>query len=99
MKTSSKLVALAMSKSSLYRLQKSANRITCQSGSIWITQDNNVQDIVLERGESFTHVGTDGVLLYALEPAALLVHQDPSSSSPANSFWLSHYGNTSEVLQ
>lgn len=98
MKTSSKLVALAMSKSSLYRLQKSANRITCQFGSIWITQDNDLKDIVLESGDSFTHEGVGDVLLYALEPAALLVHQDLASST-AKSNWPSHCGKSSEVLQ
>lgn len=46
-------------------------RIDCLAGSLWVTQDNDPRDIMLEAGESCELSGRARVLVQALEPARL----------------------------
>jgi hypothetical protein len=48
-------------------------RIECQEGCVWITLDHDSRDIVLEQGESFTATEHARALVYAFEPARLLL--------------------------
>lgn len=50
-----------------------ASRIECREGSVWITLDHDPRDIVLGAGESFEHDGRRRALVYAFEPAAVLL--------------------------
>ncbi len=45
--------------------------IGCESGAVWITQDNDPRDVVLNAGEHFVSDRTGTVLIYALQPAVL----------------------------
>ena len=64
---------LSLAKTALYRFADTAQQITCGSGSLWITQDNDPRDIILAPGESFTTDGRHQVIAYALDPATLSV--------------------------
>jgi hypothetical protein len=46
-------------------------RVTCLSGALWITEDQEVSDIILEAGESTTLRRPGLTLLMALQPASL----------------------------
>ncbi len=73
MVTTTTRLELALAKRALYQLPPQAQQITCRSGSLWITQDNDQRDIVLAPGESFTVGGRRKVIAYALEPATFTV--------------------------
>lgn len=47
--------------------------IVCHSGSVWLTQDGDRRDIVLEAGESFALDRSGLVLLQALEQSAISI--------------------------
>jgi len=48
-------------------------RMRCLLGSVWVTQDGDPRDIVLEAGESFT-LDRDGVaIVYATDDAHLAI--------------------------
>ena len=73
-------------------------RITCRSGSVWITRDGDANDIVLERGQTFQGTRGDGVIIYALhdadidvvETAAAATRLAPPARLPAT--WLGWFG-------
>jgi hypothetical protein len=46
-------------------------RIECLAGSLWVTQDNDPRDIMLEPGEECELSGRARVLVQALEPSRL----------------------------
>jgi hypothetical protein len=48
-------------------------RIRCTQGSLWLTLDNDVRDIVLGAGDSFATSEHRRVMLYALEPASFVL--------------------------
>ncbi len=58
-----------------------ATRIVCETGSLWLTLDDDSRDIVLAPGESFVVDRPAGVLLYALKDA--LVRVDERAARPA----------------
>lgn len=45
--------------------------VRCTRGRIWITQDGDPRDVVLEPGDSYTADRADRMLLHALRPSAL----------------------------
>ena len=73
MSTATTRLELALSKRALYQLPQHAQQITCRTGSLWITQDNDLRDTVLAAGESFATAGRRKVIAYALEPATFAV--------------------------
>jgi hypothetical protein len=46
-------------------------RVTCVSGSLWITEDSQGCDVILEAGDSFVLKRPGLTLIMALEPASL----------------------------
>jgi Protein of unknown function (DUF2917) len=44
--------------------------VVCRKGSIWITQDGDVRDVVLREGESFTLDRAGPAIVQSFEPAA-----------------------------
>ena len=73
-------------------------RITCRSGSVWITRDGDAKDIVLERGQTFQSTRGDGIVIYALHDADIDVVESPAAPAhmPATSrlpaAWLGWFG-------
>lgn len=51
--------------------EPAGSRIDCLAGSLWVTQDNDPRDLMLEAGESCELSGRARVLVQALEPARL----------------------------
>ena len=49
------------------------DRVDCLDGSVWITQDGDPRDIVLDAGESFTLDRPGTALVYALADARVAV--------------------------
>jgi hypothetical protein len=60
---------------SLSLRQRAGDRIECTSGSLWITQDGDLRDIVLRAGESFRLDRSGTALISALTDARLAVHR------------------------
>ena len=50
------------------------SQLACDSGSLWITEDRQSYDAVLEPGQAFSPVGNGGLLVYAFTPAQLHTH-------------------------
>lgn len=70
MSTASESQALQMLPRSLFSVPDAAGvEITCQEGSIWITLDHDVRDIVLDAGQSFVAGEHRRALIYALGTA------------------------------
>lgn len=57
-------------------------RIICDSGNIWITQDNDRRDIILQRGDSFTLDRAGQALIHAFEASAVAVKAKPCGTRP-----------------
>ena len=66
---------LQLGKRELLAIDAGTAKVVCESGSVWITQDRDRQDIVLDAGESFTPATGRGAIVYALDPAALRVYE------------------------
>jgi len=58
--------------------------ISCRSGSVWITVDNDPNDYVLEPGETFVTSEHERALVYALTSARidLVDHQSRNETMP-----------------
>lgn len=50
------------------------SHLACDSGSLWITEDRQSYDAVLEPGQAFSPVGNGRLLVYAFTPAQLHTH-------------------------
>lgn len=74
-----------------------ATRIRCETGTVWLTQDNDLRDIVLKAGEQFEPDRSGNVLVYALEAASFswapVAAATVDSPWPALATWLTaHFG-------
>ncbi len=57
-------------------------RIDCEDGCLWITQDNDIRDIVLQRGESFTLDRPGVAILYACSHSRFAVRGPIGIAAP-----------------
>jgi hypothetical protein len=48
-------------------------RVECLSGVIWVTQDGDLRDIILEPGDGFDFDRSEGVLISALQDSRYLL--------------------------
>ena len=58
-------------------------RILCTAGSLWLTVDHDVRDIVLQPGDSFEPASPARVLLYAFEPSTFALAEGPARATAA----------------
>lgn len=58
-------------------------RISSRRGSVWITQDGDIRDIVLERGDTFVIEREGPSIVQALEPAELAIVEPKQRSRAA----------------
>jgi Protein of unknown function (DUF2917) len=56
------------------------DRVECLDGSVWITQDGDPRDVVLDAGEGFTLDRPGTAIVYALADARVVV-QRPTAAS------------------
>lgn len=82
MNTAPQFVDLTLAKRAVYQLPDTARQITCRSGTLWITQDHDLRDIILASGESFSTDGRHKVIAYALDPATLTVRSTSAAATP-----------------
>ncbi len=62
----------------------SAVRILCTAGSLWLTLDHDIRDVILEPGDSFEAAQPRRALLYAFEASAFaLAAKNPVSQRGA----------------
>ena len=57
-------------------------RIVCRQGTAWITQDGDLTDTVLERGQSFESVRTGQVLIYGLGETEVEIVEAAPANAP-----------------
>lgn len=61
-----------LDKGEIYSIYKPAGcQIQCSSGLVWVTQDEDPQDILLEAGEGYRPQGNSRVLVQALRAASV----------------------------
>ena len=66
-----KPITMELQRGRLLRLRRAGSRVTVHAGSVWITEQGNLRDIILRSGESFV-LGQPGMaLLEACSDAAL----------------------------
>jgi len=53
--------------------QPGGRRIECLRGCVWLTQDNDPRDVVLEAGQSYIANGDARLLAYGLEASDLRI--------------------------
>lgn len=58
---------------------RAGHRVLCLDGSVWVTQDGDPRDLVLDAGESFTLDRRGTALVYALADSSVEVHAAPSA--------------------
>lgn len=61
-------------------------KLACREGTLWLTLDHDLRDIVLEEGQSFTGTQHRRALVYALKPACLTV-RPVRQEAPAQPGW------------
>lgn len=52
-------------------LQPAGKTLTCVRGSLWITHDGDVKDVVISKGDSYTVVRPDRMLVSGLEASSV----------------------------
>ena len=67
-----------LDKGRLHRLNHAQGlRIVALTGCLWVTQDHDLRDLVLEAGEGFTLDRDGGAVLSALSDTSFLVLEPP----------------------
>ena len=56
--------------------------IGCETGSLWITQDSDLRDVVLAAGERFMPDRAAKVLVHALQPSMVRARSLPEPARP-----------------
>jgi hypothetical protein len=72
---------LNLRQDTMLRLPDAAGvQIVCQSGTVWITLDNDPRDIVLEAGQRFAGASHRHAVVMALAPSSITVLATPAQS-------------------
>lgn len=64
-------------------------RVICETGVLWITEDHEQGDVLLEPGQSFTISRPGLTLIMALEPASLRLRERREPVAARLAAWLS----------
>lgn len=62
-------------------------RIESRRGSLWVTQDGDLRDVVLACGEAYLLDRDGPVLVQALEPALVMVERPAKRAASASGLW------------
>ncbi len=71
----------------LQSIPQGALRLVCREGSVWLTLDHDLQDVVLSEGEEFVTRPQDRVIAYALHTAVLRIEALPGAQPAATPRW------------
>lgn len=55
-------------------------RIHTRSGIVWVTQDNDLRDVILREGESFTLEDKGRAIVQAFEPSRVRLSRTPAAA-------------------
>ena len=66
----------------LRRFGRAGTRIRCDEGALWITRDGDLNDTVLQKGESYLLDDDAMLLVYAFEPSSLRFCGEVTESEP-----------------
>jgi hypothetical protein len=81
--TSSAPFELTLAHKALFSVSDVAGvQILCRSGSLWITLDHDIRDIVLEAGESFLSTEHRKAIIYAMEQSSLTLSAQKTLQGP-----------------
>ncbi len=61
---------------------RDGDRVECLDGSVWITQDGDPRDVLLDAGETFTLDRSGTTIVYALADARVVVQAPGSVPTP-----------------
>ena len=75
MLTQTRFSDLALAKRAVQVLPPDTDLVSCRSGSIWITQDGDLEDIILQPGERFVPQPRRRAVLYGLEASVATLRQ------------------------
>lgn len=65
---------LGMQREAMFSVPDAADlKIVCRSGTVWITLDGDLRDIVLEKCESFSTPDHKRALIYAMRPSCISI--------------------------
>jgi hypothetical protein len=59
-------------------------RVTCNRGALWVTLDNDLRDIVLQAGESFSGTEHRRALVFAFEASTMALRPEPDEAVAAH---------------
>lgn len=83
-KNSGQAFSLNLPRQALFSIADAANvRIACAQGSIWITLDNDLRDIVLDDCQVFTTTEHRRAVIYAMKPSQITIAPMKSASTAA----------------
>ncbi len=79
MKSDPNRLDLSLRQDTMLRLPDAAGvQIVCRSGTVWITLDSELRDIVLEAGERFAGTEHRHAVVTALAPSCITVSAAPA---------------------
>lgn len=70
----SSLEKVLLAERTLITLPPETEEVTCHSGTLWVTQDNDKRDLILEAGDCFSPQHGRRVILYALRASVFTIH-------------------------
>lgn len=62
---------------------RAGDHIECRQGELWLTQEGDLRDIVLEAGDSFTLDRKGTAIVHALSDSLLSIRPRARSAAPA----------------
>lgn len=60
--------------------------ISCLQGTVWVTQEQDLEDYILHEGESFITTVPGRVIVQALEEATISINKQPRKNAFSGSF-------------
>jgi hypothetical protein len=87
MKTATLPIPRILAKGEILRIPQAAGtRVVCLHGSVWVTEDADTRDLVLGHDEVVTLSQRGRALVFALEPASVLLEQPTPARRPPSLF-------------
>ena len=73
---------IVLAKRAIHRLPATGHELVCNSGTLWITQDGDPRDIILNPGDRFVSDGRRQAIAYALDPSSLTLRTACVAGAP-----------------
>lgn len=73
-------------------------RIVSRCGTVWITQDGDLRDIVLQKGEAFELDRATPAIVQAFEPSTVCIEAGTHARRPDDRSWTWRWGAAARRL-